>query len=49
MGDSYVELMWRVIKDRQLKAAFLDLEEAAKFAKMIGGEVIVVTHRVVGS
>lgn len=45
MGESYVELMWRVIKDQQLKGAFLDLEDAQNYAKLIGGKVIVVTHR----
>ena len=45
MGDSYVELMWRVIKDRELKAAFDDLEEAREWAAKIGGEVVVITHK----
>ena len=44
MGDSYVELMWRVIKDRKLKAAFDDLEDARQYANLISGEVIVITH-----
>jgi len=45
MGDSYVELMWRVIKDRELKAAFDDLADAQQYAKLISGEVIVMTHK----
>ena len=53
MGESFVELMWRVIKDvdwdggkiTQLKAAFLDLDAAQEYAKLIGGKVIVITHK----
>jgi hypothetical protein len=53
MGDSYVELMWRVLKDEtwdggtitQLKAAFLDLDAAKEYAKAIGGKVIVLIHK----
>ncbi len=55
VGESYVELMWRVIKDAvwegqtvpQLKGAFLDLTDAEAYAKKIGGTVIVLKHEVV--
>lgn len=45
MGESYVELMWRVILNQQLKGAFLDLSDAEEYAKKIGGTVIVITHQ----
>ena len=45
MGDSYVELVWRVGKDRNLVAAFLNLSDAQAFAKLIGGQVFVITHK----
>lgn len=45
MGESYVDLMWRVVKDQQLKAGFLDLKDAEEYAKKIGGKVIVITHK----
>lgn len=45
MDESYVELMWRVVKERELKGAFLDLDDADEYAKKIGGKVIVITHK----
>ncbi len=47
MGDNYVELIWRVIKGRELRGAFQDLDDAEKFAKLIDGRVIVLSHRFV--
>lgn len=49
MGESYVELMWRVILNQQLKGAFLDLVDAEQYALKIGGQVIVIEHRVLGN
>lgn len=45
MGDSYVDLMWRVVYDRRLIAGFVNLEDAEEFAKKIGGQVVVITHK----
>jgi hypothetical protein len=45
MGDSYVDLMWRVVQNRQLIAGFLNLADAEEFAKKIGGKVVVITHK----
>jgi len=45
MDDLYVELMWRVVKDRELRAAFFNLAEAREYAEKIGGTTIVITHR----
>jgi ERCC4-type nuclease len=49
MGESYVELMWRVILNQHLMAGFRDLQDAQEYAVRIGGKVIVIDHRELGN
>lgn len=44
MGDSYIDLMWRVIKNKELLAAFDNLRDAREYSDKVGGEVIVISH-----
>lgn len=45
MDENYVNLMWRVVKNGKLLAAFLDFEPAKEYADKVGGEVWVASTR----
>lgn len=45
MGENYVELMWRVVKNGKLLAAFLDFADAKEYADKHGAEVWIASTR----
>jgi len=47
MGDSFVELEWRVVMDGYCLAAFRDLEPAELHAKHVNGDLVYISHRYV--
>jgi len=49
MGESYVDLMWRVTLNQNLMAGFRDLRDAEDYAARVGGKVIVIEHRELGN